>query len=465
LTLEEIFTGILTTCYGYPIEWVASEDIKQNTRYYPQNIYQSLPAELKKNSFPPVVQSVTTDWAFMVDLARSNGLSIIAEPILQADGSTKTTYVISELSKLNSQPVMGNIEFWFPRMDLQEDLTFNPLKTGKWVMTDEPDITVNSNWTVGDVPQIETVKKTETRTVIKDGKEVTEVVETGEEVVTITEVDENNETFVYEMDFNKLRTPAADLAFKRITSGDWNFAAVKEFFIKNNCAVKRPPGDKMRNTYRFEGIEASFSTIGNPFVQVNKQYPVLGFGSYYSIGRSKSALAEDLIRIENERDAELQEQIKKEKSETAKDAWTQEKQAVDEEFEKLKESINIDIDNAKETLKSGGTSGNLFGAGDNDTANKQKLQEKLAELDVQKNKLLADLDVKYKQKISALDDKFFPKDEKASQDYNSSSSSAESSLPGGDKLKPNSQLKGLRIRSMSHTIDNGVWRTSYEVGM
>lgn len=470
LTLEEIFTGILTTCYGYPIEWATTEDIKKNTRFYPQNIYQSLPPELKKNGFPPVVQSVTTDWGFMVQLAKSNGLSINSEPVVQQDGTAKTTYVISELSRMNSQPTMGNIEFWFPRMDLQEDLTFNPLRTGKWVITDEPDVTVNSNWTVGDMPQIETVKKTEKKTVLVDGKEVEQEVETGEQVVKITEVDENNEVLVYEMDFNKLRTPAADLAFKRITGGEWNFAAVKDFFIKNNCAVVRPPEDKMRNKFRFEGIEASFTTIGNPYVQVNKQYPVLGFGSYYSIGRSKSALADDLNTLQSERDAadiaeiELAKKKQAEEEQAARnEAWTNEKQELEEWKKSAEEALLAEYTAAKERLQGGGTGGNLFGSGDDDTANQQEIQKKLSLLETQKAEGYQKIAADYNIKLEQINAKYFPK--KPAQDADIGSASSSSAKPGGDTLKPSSQLKGLRVRSLSHTIDNGVWRTSYEVGM
>jgi len=465
LTLEEIFVGLLTTCYGYPIQWATTEDMKKNTKFYPQNIYQSLPIELKKNAMPPVVQSVTTDWAFMTQLAKSNGLSINAEPVAQADGSTKTTYVISELARLNSQPTMGNIEFWYPRMDLLEDLTFNPLRTGKWVIIDEPDVTVNSNWTVGDVPVPEVVKKTEKKEVIVDGKTVVQEVETGEQVVTFTEVDENNESLVYEMDFNKLRSPAADLAFKRITGGEWNFAAVKDFFIKNNCAVKRPPEDKMRNKFRFEGIEASFSTIGNPFVQVNKQYPVLGFGSYYSIGRGKSELSQDLSRIQEEKDAADIAELEKEKQAQAQQALKDEQQRLDEEKEKSLSQIDADYNTKKETLENGGSGGNLYGKGDDDTANQQVLQQKLADLLTAKNASIAEVEKQYAADVKALNEKYSPKKEKQLQDPNDSSTATSSSLPGGDTLKPNSQLKGLRIRSLSHTIDNGNWRTSYEVGM
>lgn len=196
-----------------------------------------------------------------------------------------------------------------------------------------------------------------------NGVETTKEAVVGKKM-TLTDVDEEGNPILYELDMRKLNTPEADYTFKKLTSGEnFNFEAVKKFFIANTGAPKYPDGGKGYTVYQFHGIEASFETIGNPLAQLNTVYPILGLGKYYSIGADSSGLAGDVAKRKKEQEEK-------------------------EEAERVKA---------------------LGGSPSVSTAGTTQTGKPL------------------------------------------------------NKLKP--KLTGLRLKSLTHTISNGSWRTSYNFGM
>lgn len=309
LTLSEIFKGILENNYGYVCQFRSSIDIL----FTLENFRGKAGIEsARENS--PAHQEVTTDWGFLIDLAEKFSLAVTSEPVKQKDGGVKYTYYVDDLRDQQLNPTIGSIQFWFHRQDLGTRVAFNPFAdqggSMKFIMMNEPSVTVNSNWQMGSsmMPVEKEEDVEESVTDPTTGEKLTKTVKKKVDgVYQLSDTDENGKTVVYELNLNSLNSPEAEYQFKRMQEGKgWSFADVKKFFIANASGTKYPEGGGAYTRHNFLGIEMSFSTIGNPYAQVNKTYPILGLGAYYSVGEGfNSGVNEDLAAA---RDREAQEE-------------------------------------------------------------------------------------------------------------------------------------------------------------
>ena len=305
LTNKKIVTTILKS-YDYPVEVRGSiPDIYYAIDTEVENLKKSLGTD---RVLPSIKSEPITDWLLIKDILDKTGSSLIFEPH-DNNGKVETTAVIENKSNSKTDIMNKELQFWFNRSDSGKRIPYNPLISKKFVMLNEPSVTISGNWQASPVIEEKDVIEDQ---VVKgvDGKETTKQVVTGKKVI-LTDIDENGDPILYELDMKLLATEQAEYTFNKLVKGqDFNFEAVKKFFIANVGAPKYPEGGSGYKVYQFHGIEASFETQGNPLAQINTVYPILGLGKYYSIG-ADSDLTKDIEKRKREKEkADKEEEAK-----------------------------------------------------------------------------------------------------------------------------------------------------------
>ena len=312
LTNKTILTTILKS-YDYP---VCIRKSIPTVYYCLDNVVDKVKAEKGTEAVLPSIKAEPiTDWLLMKDILSKTGSTLLFEP-QEVNGKVETTAIIENKSNSKDEIMNQEIQFWFNRADQGKRIPYNPLvgeksEDGKrlvrrFVMLNEPSVTISGNWQAS--PVVEEKDITEDQ-VVKgvDGKETTKKVVVGKKMV-LTDVDENGDPILYELDTRKLDSAEAEYTFNKLIKGEnFNFEAVKKFFIANTGAPKYPDGGSGYKVYQFHGIEASFETQGNPLAQLNTIYPILGLGKYYSIGvddpnsKAKIGALQSLVQSEQDR--------------------------------------------------------------------------------------------------------------------------------------------------------------------
>lgn len=222
-----------------------------------------------------LTQRDETDWGFLTRLGKEYGFGLYSDLVTETvensdDITTVFKWFIVPLSEIHTNHYEKDMEFLNHRVRGIKIPEFNPITSNQFVMSGEPSVTVNSNWAFK--PQLVQV-----------------VNEEGDEVYRLTEVDSNNQVVIYEIDSSKLNSEEADEYFVGYLKGEKGWDEAKEFFIKK--ATQYHGSDKRgSNRSVYQGIEVSFSTIGNPRVQIGFSYPIKGLGSFYSQGLSLYSL-------------------------------------------------------------------------------------------------------------------------------------------------------------------------------
>lgn len=250
ISLEEIIQNIFDS-YGYSVEIKLPDDDVVFTH---------------KDS---LTQRDETDWGFLTRLGEEYGFGIYSDIVTENvsnedDITTNFKWFIVPISEIHINHYEKDMEFLNHRVRGVKISEFNPITSNQFVMDGEPSVTVNTNWAYK--PQL--VQTTN---------------EKGDTVYRLTDVGPNNQVVIYEIDASKLNSEEADEYFVDYLSGKAGWEEAKEFFIKK--AIKYHGQDKQgTNRSLFQGIEISFSTIGNPRVQIGFSYPIKGLGSFYSQG-------------------------------------------------------------------------------------------------------------------------------------------------------------------------------------